>query len=367
MAQAAWQKLKGTSDTFYDRWVREEERVPQLEGLHVDDLCTVELAPWERKGGKGVYVNLAGQRVADAHICEIPPGGRLNPEKHMYEEMVLVIRGRGATTVWNEGEPKLTFEWQTGSLFALPLNSWHQLYNGSGSEPARYLAFTDAPLVLNRFRSLDFVFGCTHVFRDRYTYSEDYFAAPGKEFSDAILRTNFVPDLFTTPMIPSPRYKTPFRRFVLAGGTLSAHMGETPVGQYQFGHRHGAGAHIIWLKGTGYDLTWETGTKNVKRINWHPWTMTSPPDWWYHEHFNTGPEPALKLALHFNIRVSQVGADLLEYQTPILNEVAYDDEDPEIRRDFVRELEKNGLALDMEEIDKFDREYRADRRAAVGG
>ena len=95
--------------------------------------------------------------------------------------------------------------------------------------------------------------------------------------------------------------------------------------------------------------------------------MTSPPDWWYHEHFNTGSEPALKLALHFNIRVSQVGADLLEYQTPILNEVAYDDEDPQIRRDFVRELEKNGLALDMEEIDKFDREYRADRRAAVIG
>jgi hypothetical protein len=251
-------------------------------------------------------------------------------------------------------------------LFALPLNSWHQLYNGSGSEPARYLAFTDAPLVLNRFRSLDFVFGCTHVFRDRYTHAEDYFAAPGKEFSDAILRTNFVPDLFTTPMIPSPRYRTPFRRFVLAGGTLSAHMGETPVGQYQFGHRHGAGAHIIWLRGTGYDLTWETGTKNIKKINWHPWTMTSPPDWWYHEHFNTGPEPALKLALHFNIRVSQVGADLLEYQTPILNEVAYDDEDPQIRRDFVRELEKNGLALDMEEIDRFDREYRADRKAAVG-
>src|SRR5262245_19276807 len=89
-AQTRWEKLMGTSATFYDRWVREEEKGPQIEGLYVDDLRTVELTPWERKGGKGIYVNLAGQRVADAHICEIPPGGRLNPEKHMFEEMVLV-------------------------------------------------------------------------------------------------------------------------------------------------------------------------------------------------------------------------------------------------------------------------------------
>ena len=44
----------------------------------------------------------------------------------MYEELIYVISGRGAATMWNEGEPKRTFEWQEGSLFSPPLNSWHE-------------------------------------------------------------------------------------------------------------------------------------------------------------------------------------------------------------------------------------------------
>jgi len=304
---------------------------------------------------------LAGQRVSDAQICEIPTGGQQNPEKHIFEELIFVVQGRGATTVWNEGEPKLTFEWQEGSLFAIPLNSWHQHFNGSGSQPARYLAVTDAPIILNRFRNLDFVFGCDFLFRDRYTFSEDYFAASGQEYSDAILKTNFVPDVMTTPLVPSPRLSSHgFRRFHLSNGTMSAHIGELPPGQYRFGHRHGPGAHIIWLKGKGYDLTWETGTKNVHRIDWHSGTMTSPPEWWYHQHFNLGKEPALAVALHFNIRISQVEGDFLQFTRTSLKEIPFDKEDPELRAQYIREIEKVGVPFGMEETYRLDREVRAD-------
>lgn len=350
-------KLKGSKDTFYDYWVREVEKVPSIEGLFVDDLRTVELAPWLRKGGRGVYVNLAGQRVSDAHICELPPGGQHNPEKHIFEEIIFVIQGRGATTVWNDREPKLTFEWQQGSLFAVPLNCWHQHFNGSGSQPARYLALTDAPLVMNRFRNLDFVFGCDFQFRDRYTFSEGYFAAKGEEYSDAILKTNFVPDVLSTPLVPSPRLPTHgFRRYLLSNGTMSAHVGEMPPGEYRFAHRHGPGAHIIWLKGKGYDLTWETGTKDIRRIEWHPWTMTSPPEWWYHQHFNLGKEPARALALHFNIRISQAGKDFRQFTRTSLNEIRFDQEDPRTRQRFMQELDEVGVAFHMEETYQVDRE-----------
>jgi quercetin dioxygenase-like cupin family protein len=51
-----------------------------------------------------------------AYILEISPGGSVLPERHLYEEIVYVLSGRGATTVWNEGGSKRTFEWNEGSV-----------------------------------------------------------------------------------------------------------------------------------------------------------------------------------------------------------------------------------------------------------
>ena len=57
-----------------------------------------------------------------------------------YEEMIFVLDGRGSTTVWNDAGQRITFEWKAGAIFAIPLNCWHQHFNGSGQEPARYVA-----------------------------------------------------------------------------------------------------------------------------------------------------------------------------------------------------------------------------------
>ena len=47
--------------------------------------------------------------------------------------MILVLDGRGSTTVWNDAGQRITFEWKAGALFAIPLNAWHQHFNGSGT------------------------------------------------------------------------------------------------------------------------------------------------------------------------------------------------------------------------------------------
>ena len=53
--------------------------------------------------------------------------------------MILILDGRGSTSVWNDAGKRITFEWKAGAIFAIPLNAWHQHFNGSGQESVRYV------------------------------------------------------------------------------------------------------------------------------------------------------------------------------------------------------------------------------------
>jgi hypothetical protein len=77
-------------------------------------------------------------------------------------------RWQGATTIWNKGGKKHTLEGQAGSLFSPPLNAWHQHFNVHGKKPTRMVCLTDAPVVINRYRNLDFIFNNAFVFSDTY-------------------------------------------------------------------------------------------------------------------------------------------------------------------------------------------------------
>ena len=60
------------------------------------------------------------------------------------------------------------------SLFSPPLNSWHRLING-GREPVKFLAVTNAPMVMDAYRNPEFVFNNPFVFVDRFGGEEGYF------------------------------------------------------------------------------------------------------------------------------------------------------------------------------------------------
>ena len=106
----------------YKKWV-ESEGIPIISGSYVPDVRDTKLGDWKRRGVKGAYLSFSDQMVADAYICEIPPGGNTKPQRQLFEEIVLVAAGRGATTIWYDGTPKRTFEWERGSVFAIPLNA----------------------------------------------------------------------------------------------------------------------------------------------------------------------------------------------------------------------------------------------------
>ena len=58
----------------YEEW-QKTEGAPIVSGFYIEDLNTLELGSWPRKGGRGAIVNLEGTGgVNDMHVVEIAPG-----------------------------------------------------------------------------------------------------------------------------------------------------------------------------------------------------------------------------------------------------------------------------------------------------
>ena len=103
-----------------------------------------------------------------------------------------MVSGRGATSIWQDDKKKSSFEWQAGSLFSIPLNCWYQNFNGSGQEPARYIAVTNAPPMMRLYRDNNFIFNNPYMFTNRYAGEEDYFSGKGKLFTRRVWESNFI-------------------------------------------------------------------------------------------------------------------------------------------------------------------------------
>ncbi len=355
---AASTNKAGEEESTYSRWLANHQRIPILKGSsNIPNLNEVEVFPWERTGGKGVYIELEGMEgTNDSYVCEIPPGASLNPERHLYEEVIYVLSGRGATTVWNDEKYKRTFEWHEGSLFAIPLNAWHQLFNGQGGEPARFYAVTCAPLALNFFHNEDFVLNNPFVFSDRFNGQEDFFSREGKSIKVRTWETNFVDDVRDFPLqIWNERGSGSSNVcFELAEGTMAAHISEFPVGTYKKGHRHGPGAHVIIVRGQGYSLLWKEGEEK-KKVDWTPGSVIVPPNMVFHQHFNTGGAPARYLAIRWGSRKYPLPWNRSAGREDVVavslkeggNQIELEDEDPMVRKLFVEETIKNGVECKM--------------------
>jgi oxalate decarboxylase/phosphoglucose isomerase-like protein (cupin superfamily) len=361
--------------TAYFKWMA-RQGIPVIDGYGVEDVCAVATAPWPRMGGQAAWINLYGMEgVTGMYVGEIPAGSALNPERHLYEEVICILEGQGAAEIWQEGERKQIFEWGPWSLFAPPLNTWHRLLNG-GRAPVKFLAVTNAPLMMDVLHNEEFVFNCPYSFSDRYRGTEDYFAQGQKRYEAGlqhIWETNFIADI-RSARIDKREAKgagVSITQFELSGNSLIGHLAQWPAGRYHKAHYHGPGAILLGLQSSGYVLLWpkELGlhpfasgrTEEVVEVKWKAGSVYCPPGGWFHQHFNTGPQPARHLALRYGSRIHPIGFKIADKRSEdgVYIDVKkggtlieYEDEDPYIREHYEAELKKTGVKSEMPEFSR---------------
>jgi quercetin dioxygenase-like cupin family protein len=114
--------------TPYEAWV-ERQGIPVVEGYGLSDWRQHEMGYWERLGCPAYFVILKGMEgITGMYVAEIPAGGTTNQEQHLYEKVVYILEGSGSTTLEDPRGNTTHFEWQEGSLFAIPLNTPHRLF-----------------------------------------------------------------------------------------------------------------------------------------------------------------------------------------------------------------------------------------------
>src|ERR687885_433405 len=321
-------------DTYLD--FIHAEGIPIAEGFGLD-LLALETRPWPRMGPvNGSYALTSGRGdFIDMYVLDIPPARATDPQKHLYEEVVYVLDGRGSTTIEAADGSRHSFEWGPKSLFAMMLNAFH---------------------------NTDFVFNNPFVFPERLG-EENYFKGDGTFLPTRpgrhMWETNFVPDLSTFKLWEWKERGAGGSNimFVLADGTMHAHMSEMPVGTYKKAHRHGPDFHVFAVTGHGYSIYWYEGDADFQRFDWRHGAVFAPADRMFHQHFNTSPEPARYLAVAFgglrypfaeDKKKTFMGMDVSVKEGG--RQIEYEDQDPRVHEMYTRELARHGIQPRMDEV-----------------
>lgn len=346
----------------YGEWMK-REGLPLYEDFGVN-LLTIETGRWPRLGDgcKGAFVNLKGHGDwMSVFLLDIAPGGKSAPQQHIYDEVFYVLSGHGSMVVETADGTKHSFEWGPRSLFSPPLNARYQIFNGSGREPARIASTNDMVLLMNIFRSDQFIFDNPVAFRDREGPAGFYSGEgeltsirPGRN----LWETNFVADLAGFELMPweARGAGSSNMQFLLAEGSIGAHVSEMPVGTYKKAHWHGPGAHIFAIDGAGYSLLWNEGDQDFMRYEWEFGFLFAPPDGMFHQQFNTGADPARYLAILFGTKrypiVQERRGNSEGKRTDVSikeggRQIEYTDQDPRIHAMWLNELRANGVPSHM--------------------
>jgi quercetin dioxygenase-like cupin family protein len=354
--------------TPYDLFM-ECEGIPVFRDIGIKNVRNLPLEPWRRMGGIASFIQLIGTESKwGSFVIEVPGRGALNPVHHMYEQIFLVIEGRGSTEVWLEGDStRHVFEWQAGSLFSIPFNAWYRIVNASSS-PALLLGGNTAPNVMNLVNNVDAIFNCPYQFRDRFDSADDFYEP--KEYIEpdpvrglAMRRTNFIPDIVNCELPLDNRRSPGYRRIqpFMTENSFYLWIGEHETGRYSKAHAHTSAAVLICLKGKGYTYAWpeklgltpwkDGHADRIRRVDYEPGGMVSAAPGgarWFHQHFGVSKQ-AFRLTAWFGPNEpgrepGPAGEKLTDANAIDVdlggNAIPYFMEDPFIRAEYAANLER---------------------------
>ena len=124
-----------------------------------------EEMPWEMSR-QGLLKHLLNEQMntrmetVDAYMQIIPPGSRSGKHRHLAEECLYVVEGRGYdlhqdcdveitdTYHWKPQAEVKRYEWEAGDVIYIPPNTIHQHFNADPAKPARALVLKTKPMYM---------------------------------------------------------------------------------------------------------------------------------------------------------------------------------------------------------------------------
>jgi len=145
--------------TFYADTLKDATERPARDAER-KKIITPEDMPWEN-APQGLLKHLVNDTMnarvetVDVYMQILPPGGRSGKHRHLAEEALYVLEGRGYdlhvdcdveitdTYHWRPQDEERRFEWEAGDMIYIPPNTIHQHFNADPERPARLVSATN--------------------------------------------------------------------------------------------------------------------------------------------------------------------------------------------------------------------------------
>lgn len=246
----------------YEDWAR-GERVPILTGRTID-LMAAELRPWPRFDCQGAIAHVDGRcDFLTVFVHEIAPGKSAAPQRHIYDEIAVVLAGTGETAIEIGGESRVV-AWGPGTVIGAPTNARYR-HRNTGSGPARLICFTDLRYLLSLYRN------------ERFLFDNPASAAPAAW--DVVRRVGGGTG----------------GTLLVGSGTIGVDTIAVAAGAATPARRQMQGAHVLALGGEGLTLSWREGASEPIEARWRHGHLVGLPGMHFHQHAGVGPEPAFAL------------------------------------------------------------------------